>query len=83
MAAAVQENVEAVGVSMLSGAHMELFKKIMTLMKKEKLHRTLLFGGGTIPEGDIPGLKKLGVREVFIPGTPISAIVEYLHHQLR
>lgn len=83
VATAVQENVEAMGVSMLSGAHMELFKKIIVLMKKQKLQRTLLFGGGTIPESDIPFLKKLGVQEVFIPGTSIQAIVDYLNHQLR
>ena len=83
VATALQENVEAMGVSMLSGAHFELFKKITALMKKAKLQKTLLFAGGTIPQDEIPDLKKMGVKEVFIPGTQIQTIVDYLQANLR
>jgi len=83
VAAAVQEGADAIGVSVLSGAHMELFKRIVQLMRQQKIQKTLLFGGGTIPEDDIPALKRMGVDAVFIPGTSIQSIVQYLTKKIR
>jgi methylmalonyl-CoA mutase C-terminal domain/subunit len=75
---AIQENADGIGVSILSGAHLTLFKKIADLLKKEKAEDIVLFGGGIIMDDDIPKLKKMGVAEIFTPGTPTSAIVEFI-----
>ena len=80
--AAMQEDVDAVGLSLLSGAHMTLFHKIIQLLKERGLKDVLVFGGGIIPDEDIPQLKKKGVHAVFGPGTPLSAIVGYLNESL-
>ena len=77
-AAAMQEGVDAVGLSLLSGAHMTLFPEIVKRMRKSGLKDTLVFGGGIIPDEDVPKLKRKGVKAVFGPGTPTTAIVEYL-----
>jgi len=76
--AALQEDVDAIGISVLSGAHMTLFPKILNLMKEKGLNDVLLTGGGIIPEEDIKELKKKGVGELFTPGTPTSAIADYI-----
>jgi methylmalonyl-CoA mutase C-terminal domain/subunit len=76
--AALQEDVDAVGISLLSGAHMTIFPKVLQLMKDKGLTDVLLFGGGIIPEKDISDLKKLGVGELFTPGAPTTEIVSYL-----
>lgn len=76
--AALQEDVDAVGISLLSGAHMTIFPKVLQLMKDKGLNDVLLFGGGIIPEKDIAELKKLGVGELFTPGAPTTEIVSYL-----
>jgi len=81
--AAMQEDVEAVGLSLLSGAHMTLFPAVAALLKKKGLKHVLVFGGGIIPDEDVPRLKKRGVDEVFGPGTPTTAIVEYLQKRLN
>ncbi|HSP34318.1 MAG TPA: cobalamin B12-binding domain-containing protein [Thermoanaerobaculia bacterium] len=75
VAAAVQEDVDAIGLSILSGAHNVLFPEIMRLLKEEGAQDIVVFAGGIIPEKDIPKLKKLGIREIFLPGTPTSAAV--------
>ena len=75
---ALQEDVDAVGLSLLSGAHMTLFPRIVDLLKKRGLGKILVFGGGIIPDEDVPKLKRKGVKAVFGPGTPTSAIVDYL-----
>lgn len=80
---ALQEDVEAVGLSLLSGAHMTLFPRVAQLLRKSGLGRVLLFGGGIIPDEDVPRLKKRGIDEVFGPGTPTSAIVDYLRERLH
>jgi len=77
--AALQEDVDAIGISILSGAHMSIFPKIISLMKENKMDDVLIFGGGIISEEDIKKLKSLGVGEVFTPGASTSAIVAYLH----
>ena len=76
---ALQEDVDAVGLSLLSGAHMTLFPRIVELLKKKGLSGILVFGGGIIPDEDVPKLKKKGVKAVFGPGTPTTAIVEFLN----
>ena len=81
--AAVQEDVEAVGLSLLSGAHMTLFPAVVDLLHKQGMKRVLVFGGGIIPDEDVPRLKKKGVDEVFGPGTPTSSIVDYLQRRLK
>lgn len=81
--AALQEDVAAVGLSLLSGAHMTLFPAVVALLKKKGLKNVLVFGGGIIPDEDVPRLKKKGVDEVFGPGTPTTAIVEYLKTRLH
>lgn len=80
--AALQEGVDAVGLSLLSGAHMTLFPKVVELLRKEGLKRVLVFGGGIIPEEDVPALKKKGVAGVFGPGTPTDDIVAFLRRRL-
>lgn len=81
-AAAMQEDVDAVGLSLLSGAHMTLFPEVVKLLRKKGLKDVLVFGGGIIPDEDAAKLKKAGVDRVFGPGTPISAIVDYLNEKL-
>ena len=76
VAAAVQEDVDAIGLSILSGAHNVLFPEIMRLLKEEDAEGIVVFAGGIIPEQDVPKLKALGIREIFLPGTPTSAAVD-------
>lgn len=82
-AAALQEDVAAVGLSLLSGAHMTLFPEVVKRLRKAGLKDVLVFGGGIIPEEDVSALKKAGVRAVFGPGTPLQSIVEYLNENLK
>lgn len=76
--AALQEDVDAIGVSILSGAHMTVFPKIIDIMKQKKLTDVLLTGGGIIPEADMEKLKQIGVGELFAPGTTMETIVNYI-----
>ncbi|HVT02489.1 MAG TPA: cobalamin B12-binding domain-containing protein [Thermoanaerobaculia bacterium] len=76
VSAAIQEDVDAIGLSILSGAHNVLFPEIMRLLKEEQAEGIVVFAGGIIPEQDIPNLKKMGIREIFLPGTPTSTAVE-------
>ncbi len=76
--AAVQEDVDAIGVSILSGAHMTIFPRILSLMKEKGIADVLLFGGGIIPDKDIEALKRLGVGELFTPGASTQEIVRYI-----
>jgi methylmalonyl-CoA mutase C-terminal domain/subunit len=76
---AIQEDVDAVGLSLLSGAHLTLFPKIVALLRKEGLDDVLVFGGGIIPDEDVPLLQKAGVSAVFGPGTSTEEIVSFLH----
>ncbi|MEM2947178.1 MAG: cobalamin B12-binding domain-containing protein [Candidatus Bathyarchaeia archaeon] len=75
---ALQEDVDVIGLSILSGAHMALFPRIMELLKEKGITDVLVFAGGIIPEEDIPELKKIGIREVFGPGTPTETIIKYV-----
>ena len=76
--AALQEDVDAIGISLLSGAHMTIFPKVLQLMREKGLSDVLLFGGGIIPEKDIDGLRKMGVGELFTPGASTNDIVAYI-----
>jgi methylmalonyl-CoA mutase C-terminal domain/subunit len=76
--AAIQEDVDAIGLSILSGAHMTLFPAILEEMKKRGAEDILLFGGGIIPEDDIIALEKMGVARIFTPGTPTEEAIEFL-----
>lgn len=76
--AAIQEDVDVIGISILSGAHMTIFPKVLKLMKEKGLDDVLLTGGGIIPKEDIQKLKEMGVGELFTPGTPTTAIAEYI-----
>src|SRR3989475_7741643 len=75
--AAIQEDVDAIGLSCLSGAHMTLFPEVVKLLKKRKSGDILVAGGGIIPEEDVPKLKKAGIKVVFGPGTPLRDIVAF------
>ncbi len=81
--AAIQEDVDVIGISLLSGAHMTIFPKILSLMKERGMTDVLLFGGGIIPEKDIKALKDLGVGELFTPGTSTTDIVSYVRNWKR
>jgi len=76
--AALQEDVDGVGLSILSGAHMTLFPKVWDLMKEEGIGDRLLFGGGIIPREDVETLNKMGVGKIFGPGTTTHEIVDYV-----
>ena len=75
---ALQEDVNVVALSLLSGAHNTLFPRIVETMKQKGLTGILTIGGGVIPDADIPGLKAAGIAEVFTPGTPTEKIIEYI-----
>lgn len=77
--AALQEDVNVVALSLLSGAHNHLFPRVIGLLQEKGINDVLVIGGGVIPDADIPGLKAAGVAEVFTPGTPTSAIVEFIN----
>jgi len=76
--ASLQEDVDAIGISLLSGAHMTIFPKVLQLMRQKGLDDVLLFGGGIIPQKDIEALKTMGVGELFTPGASTQDIVKYL-----
>lgn len=81
--AAIQEDVNAIGISILSGAHMTIFPKILNLMKEKGVNDILLFGGGIIPNEDIIKLKEMGVGELFTPGAPTTEIVSFLNDWVK
>ena len=75
---AIQEDADVIGLSVLSGAHMTLFKKLIALLAERDASDIVVIGGGIIPDGDIPLLKEMGVAEVFTPGAPTTRIVEWV-----
>ena len=76
--AALQEDVDAIGISILSGAHNTVFPKVIALMKEKEMNDVLLTGGGIIPEDDMKALHEMGVGKLFAPGTTTTAIAEYI-----
>ncbi len=81
--AALQEDVDAVGLSILSGAHMHLFPKIVSLMREKKMDDVLIFAGGIIPDRDSAKLKEAGIAEVFPPGSSLQHIVDFVRTHVR
>lgn len=79
---ALQEDVDVIGLSILSGAHNTLFPKTMQLLKKKGLTDMLVFAGGIIPKEDVPALKKIGIKEVFGPGTKTSTLVNFVKNNV-
>ena len=83
VATAIQEDVDAVGLSVLSGAHNYLFKRVLELLKEKGAEDIAVFGGGIIPPEDIAGLKAMGVKELFTPGTSTQEIVRFVREHIR
>ncbi len=83
VSAALQEDVDIIGLSILSGAHMTIFPRVKELMKQQGMDDVLLFGGGIIPEDDIPELKKIGVAEIFLPGTSTEEIIKFIRENVK
>ncbi len=81
--AAIQEDVDAIGMSIMSGAHMTLFPAVLGLLQEKKADDILVFGGGIIPDSDVPELKKKGVAEIFGPGSPTQDIVVWIRKNVR
>ena len=81
--AALQEDVDAIGISILSGAHMTVFPKLISLMKEKDMNDVLLTGGGIIPDEDMKQLNKSGVGKLFAPGTPTSEIAAYISNWVK
>ncbi|SDE73821.1 cobalamin B12-binding domain-containing protein [Sporomusa acidovorans] len=81
--AALQEDVNVVALSLLSGAHNHLFPRIVEMCRQKEMNDVLIIGGGVIPDADIPGLKAAGVAEVFTPGTPTGNIVEFIKANVK
>ena len=78
-AAAIQEDADAVGLSVLSGAHMTLFPRIVELIREQGGEDIVVFGGGIIPDGDIAALKEAGISEIFTPGATTKSIVDWVN----
>ena len=83
VASAMQENVDAIGLSSLSGGHMAQFKRVMEVLKQEKVKGVLVFAGGIIPDEDVKKLQKLGIKAVFGPGSSIASILAFLKKRLK
>ena len=83
VATAVQEDADAIGLSVLSGAHNYLFKAVLDLLKEKGADDIAVFGGGIIPPEDVAELKKIGVKELFGPGTSTQDIVRFVHEHIR
>ena len=81
--AALQEDVDCIGLSILSGAHNIIFPRIMELLKEKRVDDVLVIAGGIIPNQDIPTLKAIGVDEIFLPGTSTETIVEYIKNHVK
>ncbi|MDC5696987.1 cobalamin B12-binding domain-containing protein [Intrasporangium calvum] len=76
--AAIQEDADAIGLSVLSGAHLTLFARVIELLKERDASDIVVFGGGIIPDGDIPPLEEMGVARIFTPGAPTHEIVDWV-----
>ncbi|MBK7966878.1 MAG: cobalamin B12-binding domain-containing protein [Bacteroidetes bacterium] len=83
VSAAIQEDVDAIGVSILSGAHMTVFPRILALLKEQKINDVLLTGGGIIPEEDMKKLEEMGCGKLFAPGTETTTIINYMTEEVK
>jgi len=82
VATAVQEDVDSIGLSCLSGAHNKLFPKVVELLKEKGATDVLVFGGGIIPDEDIPGLKEAGIAKIFLPGTSTEETIDFIKNNI-
>ncbi len=80
---AIQEDVDVIGLSILSGAHTHIFPKVMELLKENNIKDIVVIGGGVIPEEDIPELKKVGIAEIFTPGTDTRDIIKFIKEKVN
>ncbi len=80
--AAIQEDVDCIAMSILSGAHNHLFPRVMELLKEEKIDDILVIGGGVVPDDDIQPLKDAGIAEIFTPGTPTTTFINYIKENI-
>jgi methylmalonyl-CoA mutase C-terminal domain/subunit len=83
VSAALQEDVDVVGMSILSGAHLTLFPEVVNMLKKQGASDILVVGGGIIPDEDIPVLKEAGVNEIFTPGTTLATVVNFIQENVK
>ena len=83
VAAALQEDADAIGLSILSGAHMHICPRVMELLRERGLHDVLVVVGGIIPDVDIPKLKEAGIKGIFLPGSPMQAIIDFIAANVR
>ena len=83
VSAAVQEDVDVVAMSLLSGAHNHLFPRVVNLLKDEGVDDVLILGGGVIPEDDIPSLIEAGIEAIFTPGTPTKDVIDFITNNLK
>jgi methylmalonyl-CoA mutase C-terminal domain/subunit len=83
VSAALQEDVDAIGISILSGAHMTVFPRVLALLKENNMNDVLLTGGGIIPQDDMQQLQQMGVGKLFSPGTPTKEIAGYIREWVR
>ena len=81
--AALQEDADVIGLSILSGAHMHICPKVMALLKEKGLEHVLVVIGGIIPDVDIPKLQAMGVRGIFLPGTPMQRIIDFINANVQ
>ncbi len=81
--AAIQEDVDMIGLSSLAGAHMYLFPRVLELLKENSADDIVVCGGGIFPEEDIPKLKEAGIKEIFIPGTPLTEVVKWVEENVK
>ena len=83
VATAIQEDVDAIGLSVMSGAHMTLFPAVIDLLREKGAGEVAVFGGGIIPQDDVPKLKEIGVAEVFLPGSSTQVIIDWIRQNIR
>ena len=83
VATALQEDVDAIGLSIMSGAHMTLFPAVVDLLREKGAGEVVVFGGGIIPQDDVPRLKEKGVSEVFLPGSSTQTIIDWIREHIR
>ena len=83
VSAALQEDADVIGLSILSGAHNHIAPRLMALLKEQQLDDVLVVIGGIIPEVDIPALKAMGIRGIFLPGTPMQEIIDFINSNVR
>lgn len=83
VSAAIQEDVDLVGLSCHSGAHMYLFREVVKQLREKGARNIAVIGGGVIPPEDVPQLKEVGIREIFLPGTPLEKIIEWTKENVK